>query len=60
MKAVLLSERLDLRRHPRFLNLRTVREPTPGEGKMPIRISACAVCLTELDEIELTGGGPFR
>jgi D-arabinose 1-dehydrogenase-like Zn-dependent alcohol dehydrogenase len=55
MKAVPLTERPDLRGHPTFLNLRTVREPAPGEGEILVRISTSAVCHTKLDEIEGCG-----
>lgn len=36
----------------RPLGLTDVRTPRPGEGEIIIKISACAVCHTELDEIE--------
>ena len=52
MKAMLLTEIVDVNMHPTSLSLRTVPEPTPGEGEILIRISTCGVCHTELDEIE--------
>ena len=52
MKAMLLTELGDVQSHPAPLSLRTVPDPIPGEGEMLIRVSACGVCHTELDEIE--------
>ena len=52
MKAMVMTELQDLRqdRHP--LEMRAVREPAAGEREVLIRVTACAVCHTELDEIE--------
>ncbi len=52
MKAMLLPELGDLRAHPTLLSLLQVPEPVPGPGQVLIRVSACGVCHTELDEIE--------
>jgi len=52
MKAMLLTKLVDIETHPTPLSLRTVPDPTPGEGEVLIRVSACGVCHTELDEIE--------
>ena len=52
MKAMLLTELADVDSHPTPLSLRTVPDPVPGEGEILIRVSACGVCHTELDEIE--------
>jgi alcohol dehydrogenase, propanol-preferring len=52
MKAMLLSELADVKTHPTPLRLEQVPDPTPGEGEILIRVSACGVCHTELDEIE--------
>jgi len=52
MKAMLLTELGDVNTHPDPLSLRTVPDPIPGEGEILIRVSACGVCHTELDEIE--------
>jgi len=41
MRAMLLSE-------PRRLELREVPDPAPGAGRVVIRVSACAVCRTDL------------
>ncbi len=52
MKAMLLTELGDLRAHPTPLSLLQVPEPVPGPGQVLIRVLACGVCHTELDEIE--------
>ena len=52
MKAMLLTELGNLRAHPTPLSLLQVPEPVPGPGQVLIRVSACGVCHTELDEIE--------
>ena len=52
MKAMALSEigPMDPGRQP--LRLVDLPVPEPGPGEILIRISACGVCHTELDEIE--------
>ncbi len=52
MKAMVLNriERLENNRRP--LNLVDVPEPTLGDKEILVKISACGVCHTELDEIE--------
>ncbi len=52
MKAMLLTKLVDIKTHPTPLSLRTVPDPVPGEDEVLIRVSACGVCHTELDEIE--------
>jgi propanol-preferring alcohol dehydrogenase len=52
MKAMLLTELGSVKSNPTPLSLRTVPDPVPGEGEILIRVSACGVCHTELDEIE--------
>jgi alcohol dehydrogenase, propanol-preferring len=52
MKAMLLTELGDIKSNPTPLSLRTVPDPVPGEKEVLIRVSACGVCHTELDEIE--------
>ena len=52
MKAMLLTELVDVNTHPSPLSLRDVPDPIPGEGEVLIRVSTCGVCHTELDEIE--------
>lgn len=52
MKAMVLStiSRLSDRPHP--LEMTDLPEPTPGDGEVLVRVAACGVCHTELDEIE--------
>ena len=52
MKAMLLTELVDVNTHPAPLSLQEVPDPIPGEGEILIRVSTCGVCHTELDEIE--------
>jgi len=52
MKAMLLNELGDMKTHHTPLSLQEISEPTPGEGEVLIKVSACGVCHTELDEIE--------
>ena len=52
MKAMLLRQVWDLRTQPTPLELVELPIPEPGEGEVLLRVSACGVCHTELDEIE--------
>jgi propanol-preferring alcohol dehydrogenase len=52
MRAMLLRELGDLTHHPAPLELIELPDPVPGEKEILVRISACGVCRTELDEIE--------
>jgi propanol-preferring alcohol dehydrogenase len=52
LKAMLLRQVWDLRTQPTPLELVELPIPEPGEGEVLLRISACGVCHTELDEIE--------
>ena len=52
MKAMLLNELCDLQDNPTPLELAELPGPTPGVGEILVRVSACGVCHTELDEIE--------
>jgi propanol-preferring alcohol dehydrogenase len=52
MKAMLLERVADLSREAQPLVCRMLTTPEPGPGEVLIRISACGVCHTELDEIE--------
>lgn len=49
---MLLHETGPLAADGRPLVLREVPEPEPGPGQVLLRVSACGVCHTELDEIE--------
>lgn len=52
MKAMLLNQLADLRQNHQPLELSNLPNPKPGEGEILIKVSACGVCHTELDEIE--------
>ncbi|HHS12293.1 MAG TPA: alcohol dehydrogenase [bacterium] len=52
MKAMILNQTGSLARQPRPLIQADLPDPEPGPGEILIRISACGVCHTELDEIE--------
>jgi propanol-preferring alcohol dehydrogenase len=52
MKAMLLHRIHDLSRQTAPLEPVTLPEPEPQAGEILIRVSACGVCHTELDEIE--------
>jgi propanol-preferring alcohol dehydrogenase len=52
MKAMVLNELGDVKPDRAPLSLQQIPEPTPGEGEVLIKVSACGVCHTELDEIE--------
>jgi len=52
MKAMVLNEICSLKENRTPLQLITLPIPTPKEKEILIKISACGVCHTELDEIE--------
>ncbi len=52
MKAMLLTETGPVSEGRDSLVLRDVPEPQPGDGEVLVRVAACGVCHTELDEIE--------
>ncbi|MFZ2054678.1 MAG: zinc-dependent alcohol dehydrogenase family protein [Candidatus Aminicenantales bacterium] len=52
MKAMVMTRICDLRSDRNPLELREVPDPIPGEGELLLRVRACGVCHTELDEIE--------
>ena len=52
MRAMVLNEITSLKENRRPLHRVDLPEPTPAEGEVLIRVSACGVCHTELDEIE--------
>ena len=52
MKAMLLTELVDIRTNPIPLSLQQIPKPTPSKGQVLIKVSTCGVCHTELDEIE--------
>jgi propanol-preferring alcohol dehydrogenase len=52
MQAMVLEAIVPIDEDARPLRLAEVPDPEPGAGEVLIRISACGVCHTELDEIE--------
>ncbi len=52
MKAMILKELGDIRKNRAPLVLMDWPDPVPGPGELLIKVSACGVCHTELDEIE--------
>jgi alcohol dehydrogenase, propanol-preferring len=52
MKAMILKGISLFRENSRPLEMVELTEPEPGEAELLIRVSACGVCHTELDEIE--------
>jgi alcohol dehydrogenase, propanol-preferring len=52
MKAMVLDRITDLARDEQPLRLGEYPQPTPGAGQILVKVSACGVCHTELDEIE--------
>jgi propanol-preferring alcohol dehydrogenase len=52
MKAMLLKRICNLKEEKEPLVPSTVPDPVPGERDLLVKISACGVCHTELDEIE--------
>jgi alcohol dehydrogenase, propanol-preferring len=52
MKAMILNEICDLSKNRHPLQLKDLPKPVPGEKELLVKVSACGVCHTELDEIE--------
>jgi len=52
MKAMVMTRIVSLNDEPEPLELVELPVPEPAEGEIRIRVSACGVCHTELDEIE--------
>jgi propanol-preferring alcohol dehydrogenase len=52
MKAMLLSKLVDLKKDSAPLQLEQLPDPAPARGEVLLRVTRCAVCHTELDEIE--------
>ena len=52
MKAMLITRILDAWESGEPLESRDLPLPVPGEGEILLRIAACGVCHTEIDEIE--------
>ncbi len=52
MKAAVLERITDLKENKQPLKMSEVPEPVCGDNEILVRVSACGVCHTELDEIE--------
>ena len=52
MKAMVLNEICNLEENTNPLKMVDMPEPVPGEKEILVKVSACGVCHTELDEIE--------
>ncbi len=52
MKAQILKHICDLNKNNAPLELAELPDPVPGDNEVLIKVSACGVCHTELDEIE--------
>jgi len=52
MKAMVMTRICDLRQERSPLEFREVPEPVPRRGEVLLKVLACGVCHTELDEIE--------
>jgi propanol-preferring alcohol dehydrogenase len=52
MQAMVLNQLQPFTEHARPLQLATLPDPVPAENEILVRVSACGVCHTELDEIE--------
>jgi propanol-preferring alcohol dehydrogenase len=52
MKAMVLNELCDLKQNSEPLVLADIPHPVPGRREVLLKVNACGVCHTELDEIE--------
>ncbi len=52
MRAMILPALCRLDENPKPLQLADLPDPEPGPGEILVRVAACGVCHTELDEIE--------
>ncbi len=52
MKTMILNRQVDLTKERNPLFLTDIPVPVPSDGEVLIKVSACGVCHTELDEIE--------
>jgi propanol-preferring alcohol dehydrogenase len=52
MKAMVLNEICDLEANPAPLQLMELPDPVPAGDEIRVKVAVCAVCHTELDEIE--------
>ena len=52
MKAMILKKLCNLYENPYPLEAGELPDPVPGDGEILLKVTACGVCHTELDEIE--------
>lgn len=52
MRAMILDALGPMAQNPSPLRMATLPDPAPGPGEVLLRVAACGVCHTELDEIE--------
>jgi propanol-preferring alcohol dehydrogenase len=52
MKAMVLKSITDLNQNKKPLSAENLPDPVPGKNEVLIKVTACGVCHTELDEIE--------
>jgi propanol-preferring alcohol dehydrogenase len=52
MKAAVLEKITDISENPAPLSFVELADPVPARGEVLVRVTACGVCHTELDEIE--------
>jgi len=52
MKAMVLNKLCSIKENKTPLELTNLPDPVPGEKEILVKVSACGVCHTELDEIE--------
>jgi propanol-preferring alcohol dehydrogenase len=52
MKAMILQSITDLEKNHEPLTLVNIPQPIPGDDEVLVKVTACGVCHTELDEIE--------
>ena len=52
MKAWIINKISDLKEEQHPLELTDLPKPVPKEGELLIKVNACGVCHTEIDEIE--------
>ena len=52
MKAAVLEKITNVNENPTPLSFVELADPVPGRGEILVRVTACGVCHTELDEIE--------
>lgn len=59
MKAMVLQKLCNLKQNQKPLTLLDLPNPVPAENQMLLKVSACGVCHTELDEIEGRSPPPY-